>query len=166
MRDLTTKVANSEIGRKTRIELVRFGKKINLTVKLGRLEGNEDSYVPGNESKTSQKILGLSFGELTQEIKRKYRVPSNIEGVAVIDVGEDSEAFSKKITTGSVLMSITHQKISGNLTYQSTVQVNDPVQAFELLKERQEAGDKRILLRVWRPEYRVSSLVALSFDKE
>lgn len=166
MRDLTTKVANSEIGRKVRIELVRFGKKMNLTVKLGRLEGNEDSYITGNEGKTSQKILGLSFGELTQEIKRKYRVPSNIEGVAVIDVGEDSEAFSKKITIGSVLTSITHQKISGNLTYQSTVQVNDPVQAFEILKERQEAGDKRILLRVWRPEYRVSSLVALSFGKE
>ena len=83
MRDLTTKVANSEIGKKVRIELVRFGKNMNLTVELGRLEGNEDSYIPGNEGKTSQKILGLSFGELTQEIKRKYRVPSNIEGVAV-----------------------------------------------------------------------------------
>ena len=86
--------------------------------------------------------------------------------MAVIDVGEDSEAFSKKITTGSVLMSITHQKITENFTYKSTVQVNDPVQAFELLKERQEAGDKRILLQVWRPEYRVPSLVTLSFGGE
>ena len=63
-------------------------------------------------------------------------------------------------------MSITFQKITGNLTYQSTVKVNNPEQAYKLLEERQEAGDERILLRVWRPEYRVSSLVALSFNKE
>ena len=61
-------------------------------------------------------------------------------------------------------MSITYQKVSGNLTYQSTVKVTSPDQAYKLLNERKEAGDERILLRVWRPEYRVSSLVALSFD--
>ena len=93
-------------------------------------------------------------------------IPSNIIGVAVIDVDEDSEAISKKITSGSVLMSVTYQKVTGNMTYQSTVKVVNPDQVYKILQERKDAGDERILLRVWRPEYRVSSLVALSFNKE
>ena len=108
--------------------------------------------------------MGIGFVELTPEIRRRESIPSNIIGVAVVDVDEDSEAYSKKITDGSVLMSITYQKVSGNLTYQSTVKVTSPDQAYKLLNERKEAGDERILLRVWRPEYRVSSLVALSFN--
>ena len=164
MRDLTTNVANTEIGKNVRVELLRLGKKKTVTVKLGRLEGNEDSYLEGEIGDESKKILGLRFGELTPEIRRKESIPSNIVGVAVISVDEDSEALSKKITEGSVLMSITFQKVTGNLTYQSTVKVNNPEQAYKLLEERQEAGDERILVRVWRPEYRVSSIVALSFN--
>ena len=164
MRELTTNVANTEIGKNVRVELLRLGKKKTVTVKLGRLEGNEDSYIEGEIGDESKKILGLRFGELTPEIRRKESIPSNVVGVAVISVDEDSEALSKKITEGSVLMSITFQKVTGNLTYQSTVKVNNPEQAYKLLEERQEAGDERILVRVWRPEYRVSSIVALSFN--
>ena len=40
------------------------------------------------------------------------------------------------------------------------------LEIVKILQERKDAGDERILLRVWRPEYRVSSLVALSFNKE
>ena len=113
-----------------------------------------------------KKILGLGFGELTPELRRKENIPSNIVGVAVIDVDEESEAFVKKITKGSVLMSITYQKINGNMSYQSTVKVVNSDQVYKVLLERKDAGDERILLRVWRPEYRVSSLVALSFNNK
>ena len=166
MRELTTNVANTDIGKRVKVELIRLGKNKTVTVKLGRLEGNEESFLKGEVEGESKKILGISFGELTAEIRRKENIPSNIIGVAVIDVDEDSEAISKKITSGSVLMSVTYQKVTGNMTYQSTVKVVNPDQVYKILQERKDAGDERILLRVWRPEYRVSSLVALSFNKE
>ena len=166
MRELTTHVANTKIGKKVKVELIRLGKNKTLTVKLGRLEGNEESFLKGQIDDETKKILGLSFGELTPELRRKENIPSNIVGVAVIDVDEESEAFVKKITKGSVLMSITYQKINGNMSYQSTVKVVNSDQAYKVLLERKDAGDERILLRVWRPEYRVSSLVALSFDNK
>ena len=166
MRELTTNVANTDIGKRVKVELIRLGKNKTVTVKLGRLEGNEESFLKGEVEGESKKILGISFGELTAEIRRKENIPSNIIGVAVIDVDEDSEAISKKITTGSVLMSVTYQKVTGNMTYQSTVKVVNPDQVYKILQERKDAGDERILLRVWRPEYRVSSLVALPFNKE
>ena len=165
MRDLTTKVANTDIGKNIKIKVIRFGKIIDLKVKIGRLEGNESSL----ESKPSgniKKILGLGLSDLTDDFKRENRVPPSLKGVAVLEVDEESEAFSKKITKGSVIVSLTHQRISGNVTLQSTVKAKDSNQVYELLMERKKAGDERILLRVWRPELGLVSLVALSFDLE
>ena len=165
MRDLTTKVANTDIGKKVKIKLIRFGKEVELKVKIGRLEGNENK-VNEDTSGDIDKILGLGLGDLSDNFRRENRIPQSIKGVAVITVDEDSEAFSKKITSGSVIISLTHQRISGNITLQSTVKAQSSEQVYNLLTERQKEGDERILLRVWRPELRLVSLVALSFSQE
>ena len=165
MRDLTTKVANTDIGKKIKIKLIRFGKEVELKVKIGRLEGNENK-VNEEASNNIDKILGLGLGDLTENFRRENQIPSSIKGVAVITVDEESEAFSKKITSGSVIISLTHQRISGNVTLQSTVKAQSSEQVYNLLKERQKEGDEKILLRVWRPELRLVSLVSLSFNQK
>ena len=78
MRELTTHVANTKIGKKVKVELIRIGKNKTLTVKLGRLEGNEESFLKGQIDDETKKILGLGFGELTPELRRKENIPSNI----------------------------------------------------------------------------------------
>jgi serine protease Do len=165
MRDLTTKVANTDIGKKIKIKLIRFGREVELKVKIGRLEGNENK-VNEEASNNIDKILGLGLGDLTENFRRENQIPSSIKGVAVITVDEESEAFSKKITNGSVIISLTHQRVSGNVTLQSTVKAQSSEQVYNLLTERQKEGDERILLRVWRPELRLVSLVALSFNQK
>jgi len=165
MRDLTTKVANTDIGKKIKIKLIRFGKEVELKVKIGRLEGNENK-INEEASNIIDKILGLGLGDLTESFRRENQIPSSIKGVAVITVDEESEAFSKKITNGSVIISLTHQRVSGNITLQSTVKAQSSEQVYDLLKERQKEGDEKILLRVWRPELRLVSLVSLSFNKK
>ena len=165
MRDLTTKVANTDIGKKIKIKLIRFGKEVELKVKIGRLEGNENK-INEEVSNNIDKILGLGLGDLTENFRRENQIPPSIKGVAVITVDEESEAFSKKITNGSVIISLTHQRVSGNVTLQSTVKAQNSEQVYNLLKERQKEGDERILLRVWRPELRLVSLVALSFNQK
>ena len=106
MRDLTTKVANTDIGKRIKIRLIRFGKEIELKVKIGRLEGNENKV---NEEIIDdvEKILGLGLGDLSENFRRENQIPPSIKGVAVITVDEDSEAFSKKIAKGSVIISLT-----------------------------------------------------------
>tara|TARA_S200000501_G_scaffold217847_1_gene204421 strand:- start:10419 stop:11891 length:1473 start_codon:yes stop_codon:yes gene_type:complete len=165
MRDLTTKVANTDIGKRIKIRLIRFGKEIELKVKIGRLEGNENKV---NEEIIDdvEKILGLGLGELSENFRRENQIPPSIKGVAVITVDEDSEAFSKKIAKGSVIISLTHQRVSGNVTLQSTVKAESYQQVYDLLNQRKKEGDERILLRVWRPELRLVSLVALSFSQK
>ena len=162
MRDLTTKVANTDIGKRIKIRLIRFGKEIELKVKIGRLEGNENKF---NEDiiDNVEKILGLGLGDLSENFRRENQIPPSIKGVAVITVDENSEAFSKKIAKGSVIISLTHQRVSGNVTLQSTVKAESYQQVYDLLNQRKKEGDERILLRVWRPELRLVSLVAVSY---
>lgn len=164
MRDLTTKVANTDIGKRIKIRLIRFGKEIELKVKIGRLEGNENK-VNEDIIDNIEKILGLGLGDLSENFRRENQIPPSIKGVAVITVDENSEAFSKKIAKGSVIISLTHQRISGNVTLQSTVKAESYQQVYDLLNQRKKEGDERILLRVWRPELRLVSLVALSFSQ-
>ena len=57
MRDLTTKVANTYIGKNIKIKVIRFGKLIDLKVKIGRLEGNEDT-LKSKSSEEIKRILG------------------------------------------------------------------------------------------------------------
>ena len=113
-----------------------------------------------------EKILGLGLGDLSENFRRENQIPPSIKGVAVITVDEDSEAFSKKIAKGSVIISLTHQRVSGNVTLQSTVKAESYQQVYDLLNQRKKEGDERILLRVWRPELRLVSLVALSFSQK
>ena len=63
MRDLTTKVANTDIGKKVKIKLIRFGKEVELKVKIGRLEGNENKV---NEDTSG----AVSYTHLTLPTKR------------------------------------------------------------------------------------------------
>ena len=165
VRDLTTKVANTDIGKNVKIQAIRFGKIIDLKVKIGRLEGNEDS-LKSKPSGEIKEILGLGLGDLTDDFRRENQVPGTIKGVAVIEVNEESEAFSKKITKGSVIVSLTHKRGSGNMTLQSTVKAKDSNQVHALLIERKRAGDEKIYIKVWRPELRLVSVVALSFSTE
>ena len=147
------------------MDYIRFGKIIDLKVKIGRLEGNEDS-LKSKPSGEIKEILGLGLGDLTDDFRRENQVPGTIKGVAVIEVNEESEAFSKKITKGSVIVSLTHKRVSGNMTLQSTVKAKDSNQVHALLIERKRAGDEKIYIKVWRPELRLVSVVALSFSTE
>jgi serine protease Do len=165
LRDLTSKVANTNVGKKVKVKVIRFGKIIDLKVKIERLEGNEDALKLKSDDEV-KKILGLGLGDLTDEFRLENQIPRNISGVAIIEVDEQSEAFSKKINKGNVIVSLTHERVSGNVTLQSTVMAKDSNQIYELLKEREKSGDEKIILKVYRPQNRLVSPIFLSFDRE
>jgi hypothetical protein len=65
-----------------------------------------------------------------------------------------------------VIVSLTHERVSGNVTLQSTVMAKDSNQIYELLKEREKSGDEKIILKVYRPQNRLVSPIFLSFNRE
>ena len=141
MRDLTTKVANTDIGKNIKIKVIRFGKLIDLKVKIGRLEGNENT-INTKPSGEIKKILGLGLGDLTDEFRRENQIPQSLKGVAVLEVDEKSEAFSKKITKGSVIVSLTHQRVSGNVRCSQRLKLKIQIKCTTFLLREKKLGMK------------------------
>ena len=121
-------VTNLPIGTDVPIELVRSGKTIKVTAKLGKrpseeeLAGStfdpdaEDDAMGQNDDGTSAQAtadaLGLSVIDLTPAIARQIGVPSTQKGVVVTTVNPNSDAAQKGIRRGYLITSVNRQPVT------------------------------------------------------
>jgi serine protease Do len=117
-------VANQSVGAKIPVEVIRNGQRRTFTIQIGerpteeelaRLNGIEDTTPvkdPADEQQsTSQKStresLGLTVQTLTPEIARSLKLNDvNLKGVVISSVNSSSDAASKGIQTGDIILSI------------------------------------------------------------
>ena len=114
-RTLVRVVADSEIGKKVEVEILRDNKNMIIIVELGRLE---DALANLEDTPNSQKnkekidlVLGMKLSELTQEIKKNNKLNEKLEGVYVNEVNTDSDAFEKGLRSGDVILKIGQEKV-------------------------------------------------------
>ena len=81
-----------------------------MKVTLGRLEEGEKltevAAAPepgtGTEPK-SVEVLGMKIASLNDELRKKYNIGAQVQGVVVLSVDENSAAFEKRIEAGDVI---------------------------------------------------------------
>ena len=155
-RGLVTAVGNADVGKVVRVIIFRDGKTKTIKVTLGRREAAEkEKLVP--VVKAPEKIketekLGMKLLTLNPESRTQLNLPEDLEGVAVLDVSETSDAFEKGLRAGDVIVEAGRTKI---------VDVNDISKIFE---NAIEAGRKSILLLVLRGDN--SRFVGLSLSEK
>ena len=115
MRDLPRMVASTEIGKEVDVNVLRKGEELTLRVVLGRLEDGE-KLIAENDSDEStvveeDKVLGLTLSTLTQELRTKFNIESDVEGVLVTEVEEGSAAAEKRVTAGDVIVQVAQQEV-------------------------------------------------------
>ena len=100
-RALSRAVGNLAPDTEVKVSILRKGKPMDITVKLGRLEAGE-KLVAAAEKQSSQasgsaevKALGMSVEELTDELRTKFKVPEKVNGVIVSEVSADGPAADK-----------------------------------------------------------------------
>jgi S1-C subfamily serine protease len=86
------------------------------------------------DARAERTILGLTLAPLTPELRDQYKVDSTIDGVLVTDVDARSEAASRGIKRGDVLMQ----------TNEGVVATPDDV--MRVLQSAATSGRKTILL--------------------
>lgn len=142
-RGLVRQVGNSPVGETVRVTVMREGKSKVLLVTLGRREEAEGAVpavaqVPEEEAEpATTEMLGLTITTLTDELREELGL-GDIEGLAVIDVDDGSEAFEKGLRKGDVITEAAQQKVS------SLSHLQERVDAAK------EAGRKSLLLLVRR----------------
>jgi len=155
-RGLVTAVGNADVGKVVRVIIFRDGKTKTIKVTLGRREAAEkEKLVP--VVKAPEKIketekLGMKLLTINSESRTQLNLPEDLEGVAVLDVSETSDAFEKGLRAGDVIVEAGRTKIAD---------VNDISEIFE---NAIKAGRKSILLLVLRGDN--SRFVGLSLSEK
>jgi serine protease Do len=140
-RELVTLVGNSEVGASVRVVVWRDGARETLRVTLGRreeAEGAATELLEENAGPVEAEILGLTLSEMTEELREQLGLSSGEEGLVVMSVDEESEAYEKDLRAGDVITEAGQQQVT------RIAELEDRV------AEAREAGRKSILLLVRR----------------
>jgi serine protease Do len=122
-RTLTRIVADAPIGRTATLGVVRNGRQITLNVTVQRLaeatvaaasgapsdESPEPNPGPGARM-TSGRILGVSLTELNGDVRRRYELAADAQGLVVTAIDPMSDAHNK-LQIGDVIVEMSFEAI-------------------------------------------------------
>jgi serine protease Do len=129
--DLPRIVAATPPGRRIDLAVLRDGTRKTLAVTVGEMPENLQQVASAEGRATS---LGLQLSAIDAQLRRKYSIPKDVEGVVVTDVGGDTPAAALGIEPGDVIMSIDRKHATS------------PQQAARELKEAAAKGSILLLI--------------------
>jgi serine protease Do len=128
MKDLPRIVADTPVGKDVDVVIVRKGKEESHTVKLGRLEDgekqaaltpNKDAAPP--EKSVVQKTLGLNLANMTDDLRKRYRIKDSVKGVVITGVEPQSPAADKRLNVGDVVVEVSQEAVADTDALQKRV---------------------------------------------
>jgi serine protease Do len=125
MRHLPRIVAETPFDTSVPVTVLRQGKEISFQVKLGELDetadakpASSDTQAPPAQPDKAKTVLGLSLAEMSEPLRQKYSIADEASGVVVLDVDSKSNAASKGLKAGDVIVEVDQ----GSVTTPSDVQ--------------------------------------------
>jgi serine protease Do len=137
-RELVRIVGDSPVGKQVSVKVLRDGKKVSLSVKLGRLEDNIASSQPSRQRTKKVEFAGMTLSNLEREVAEQFGIDQNIKGVVIVDVKAGSVGEDKGLKKGDVIIQINRIKIS------STDEL------YKLNEEAKKANKTSILMLILR----------------
>jgi serine protease Do len=119
-RDLPKLVASTPVGKEVQVIVMRDGKEVPLKVTLGRLEDGERQASVDRKTQTEpqpnrsavQKALGMEFGSLDAETRKRFNIKDSVKGVVVTGVDANSTASEKRIVPGDTIVEINQEPVA------------------------------------------------------
>lgn len=147
MRYLPRMVAETEIGNKVEITLLRDGKEHKVTAVLGELKEEQAAEAATEESQHPEKpdvptysTHGMSIAEIDNALRLRFSITREITGVVVLELEGGSEAARQGMAIGDVIQQV------------NDVPVTDLASFKKAMASVRKAGRKHALLRVWRAD--------------
>jgi serine protease Do len=157
MRDLPKIVAETQVGKDVDVLIIRKGQEVKKTVKLGRLEDTDKKVAAVtkddsvDDKPAIKKALGLDLANLTDDLRKKYKIKDKVKGVVISGVDANSPASEKRLAPGMVIAEVQQQPVTTAADLQARVD--------KLKKD----GKKAVVLLVVSPDGD-PSFVALSLQ--
>ncbi len=145
-------VANSSVGTRVPIEVIRDGRRLTLQVQVGQRPTEEElaRQVGGGGAEDQDQALGqeapvapgtalgLSMQPLNAQIIRVLNLPEDVRGVVITSVDPNSDAAEKGVRRGDVIISVNRQAVT------------TPAQVLAAVDVARRAGRSSVLLLVKR----------------
>ncbi len=159
-------VANTAPGSRIPIELMRDGKRMTVTATVGKRPSEEElaqqsfGQVPGQGAEDfsrpqpqqgqglSEKALGLSMLPLTPQIARQLGVAEGTEGLVINAVDPSSDAGSKGLQRGDIVLSANYRNIATVAAFEEAIRAAKTANRAALLLRVQRRGQQATYLPV------------------
>lgn len=161
MHRLPLMVAETEAGKSVDMTVIRKGKPIDLQVKIGELESNEEAENQESDEDqeetrpavNAEKVddLGISVAALTDSLRSRYEVEKDVNGVIVTSVSSDGPAADQDVEVGDVISEASQED------------VKTPKDLIEQTKQAKKEGKPLLLLINRKDDLR---FVAITFPKK
>ncbi len=143
MRKLPRYVAETEVGKKAKLEVLRQGTKINVSVEIGKMTDEAEKKTrspnaPEDKAEANEIYLGMEVSALDDKLRESFRLNEKARGLVILRVESGSQAARKGLRAGDVLEQAQQQELTS------------PEDLKEALKAASNAKRKSVLLRVNR----------------
>jgi len=165
LKDLPRFVAETAVGQKVAVKVLRGGKEMSVDVTLGRLEvgdqivaAQEQQAAPPNDQDEPvgpapglKDMLGVDVGPIDDAARKAFAISKDAAGVVITSVTPGSDAEKHGLLAGLVISEVNQQKIA-------TV-----ADVTSMVSSAKEAGRLAVLFKVTDPTGH-SRFVAVKFD--
>jgi serine protease Do len=117
-RELPRIVATTPVGKAVPVILFRKGKEESKQVTLGRLEDGEklaSATAPEPATApaaTTRRVLGMELQPLNADARKRHSIKDGIKGVVVGRVDPESNAATKRLQTGDVIVEVGQEPVN------------------------------------------------------
>jgi serine protease Do len=136
-RELSNMIANTEVGHKTTLDLIRDGQKKSLTVTLAKRDDDEKTIATRSSDNDE---LGIEVTGLESDIARRFGIEGNESGVLVTDVKDDSQAQAADVRPGDIIKEINRNAVKDQESFYQLMKKHKDSETVQLLVKRRNAG--------------------------
>ena len=137
-RELSSIIANTEIGKKTTIKLLRDGKQKTVQVELAKRD--DDELLAKGPQAQGNDELGIQLMDLNQENATQFGYEADEKGVLVIGIKPDGKAENAGIRRGDLVKEINHERVSSVREYTKLLNKIDDGSEVQFLIRRAREG--------------------------
>lgn len=124
-------VANTAPGKAVQIKVIRQGKAETLSATIGELPVK----MMAKKAEHNNVLKGVQIQELAQDLRAALNIPADVEGVAVVDVSEESPSYGL-VSKNDVIEEVDHKPVTGIKDYEEIVSKIRPSDTVLLLLYR------------------------------
>jgi len=129
MADLPLIVAETPVGKKVKVVVVRGGKRKTFTVTIGELKEKKLDQAAVQEKKN----LGITVGEITPDLAQRYGLSEN-DGVLVYSVDRGTPAEDAGVRRGDIIIEVNRKSVTTTDEYYAAVEESTEGNILMLIK--------------------------------